>query len=317
MGGQVHLTAAVPATATPAMRWQGPRGSTRPSAAALGAAMLLHLAVGLFALTLVRLPTPPPASDERAVAMVFAPAPASHLAVPDVPVQAPVVPGALPEPPAPPEAPMVAAPPSPTPAPSAPFEAPPPSVLPPPPAVPQPTPEVSLPPAVNALPPRPVRQPPPRPKIATPSHTTTVPASGTPPSQPRPSSEPTRQVVPTEAPPSVPSNARRDSAVSTPAPPPAPIAVDWQRSVFGWLAAHKTYPEVARRRGEEGRVGLRFTVDRSGRVLDVMVVSSSASPRLDNAALAMLRNASLPPFPATMPQERVTATVQIRYRLTD
>jgi hypothetical protein len=31
----------------------------------------------------------------------------------------------------------------------------------------------------------------------------------------------------------------------------------------------------------------------------------------------MLRNASLPPFPAEMPQEQLTVTVQIRYRLSD
>jgi outer membrane biosynthesis protein TonB len=51
--------------------------------------------------------------------------------------------------------------------------------------------------------------------------------------------------------------------------------------------------------------------------LDVTLVSGSASPRLDDAAQAILRNASVPPFPTTMPQDRITVTVQIRYRLTD
>ncbi len=113
--------------------------------------------------------------------------------------------------------------------------------------------------------------------------------------------------------------ARADAVAtaSTPAAPPAPIAIDWQRELFGWLASHKTYPDAARQRGEQGPVVLRFIVDRSGKVLEVTLVSGSGSPRLDDAAQAMLRNASLPPFPAQMPQERVTATVQIRYRLTD
>ncbi len=112
-----------------------------------------------------------------------------------------------------------------------------------------------------------------------------------------------------------PANPLANSAAS--AARPARIAADWQHSVLGWLAAHKTYPDEARRRGEEGRVVLRFTVDRLGKVLGVELVSGSGSPRLDDAAQAMLHNASLPPFPAEMPQDRVTATVQIRYRLTN
>ena len=40
------------------------------------------------------------------------------------------------------------------------------------------------------------------------------------------------------------------------------IDPEWQASVFGWLASRKSYPEEARRRGEEGRVAVRFTVDR-------------------------------------------------------
>jgi protein TonB len=97
----------------------------------------------------------------------------------------------------------------------------------------------------------------------------------------------------------------------------APIAADWRRSVFGWLAAHKAYPDEARRRGEEGRVVVRFTVDRLGNVVEVVMVSRSGSTRLDDATQAMLRDASLPPFPAQMSQDVVTVTVQISYRLTD
>lgn len=93
--------------------------------------------------------------------------------------------------------------------------------------------------------------------------------------------------------------------------------MDWQHALFGWLASHKTYPEEARRRGEEGRAVLRFTVDRTGRVLAVELVTGTGSRLLDDAARAMLRGGALPPFPASMPQPQVTVTVQIRYRLTD
>jgi protein TonB len=101
------------------------------------------------------------------------------------------------------------------------------------------------------------------------------------------------------------------------APPVAAPVVDpsWQASVFGWLASRKTYPEEARRRGEEGRVAIRVTIDRSGRVVDAAIVSASGSQRLDEAALALLRQASLPPFPAAMAQARITITTTMRYSL--
>lgn len=60
---------------------------------------------------------------------------------------------------------------------------------------------------------------------------------------------------------------------------------------------------------------VRFTVQRSGQVTDVTVAKSSGSPRLDAAAVAMLRGASVPPFDAAMSEQRITATVPIRFRL--
>ncbi|HTW73135.1 MAG TPA: energy transducer TonB [Acetobacteraceae bacterium] len=99
---------------------------------------------------------------------------------------------------------------------------------------------------------------------------------------------------------------------------PAPrISLSWEHKLSAWLASHKIYPEEARRRGEEGTVTVRFTVEPSGRVTDVAVVGSSGSPRLDAAATAMLRNAALPPFDPSMPRQPVSATVQIRYHLED
>jgi periplasmic protein TonB len=91
----------------------------------------------------------------------------------------------------------------------------------------------------------------------------------------------------------------------------------WRQALATWLAAHKTYPDEARRQGAEGSVALRFTIDRSGRVLQLDLVHSAGSAVLDAAAEAMLRDATLPPFPATMPQDEVTVTVQIHYKLTN
>jgi protein TonB len=100
-------------------------------------------------------------------------------------------------------------------------------------------------------------------------------------------------------------------------PPTAPPSIDasWQASVAGWLASHKTYPEDARRDGEQGRVSIRFTIDRSGRVLEASIVSASGYALLDSAAMALVRGASFQSFPASMPQERITITTSIRYTL--
>jgi protein TonB len=83
------------------------------------------------------------------------------------------------------------------------------------------------------------------------------------------------------------------------------------------LAAHKSYPQEARRRGEQGNVVLRFVVERSGRVAEVAVVRGSGSSILDAAAEALLRNAALPAFPAAMSQPSVVVTVQLRFALTE
>jgi len=89
----------------------------------------------------------------------------------------------------------------------------------------------------------------------------------------------------------------------------------WKAAVTAWLAAHRTYPEQARERGEEGSVSVQFTVDRSGRVLEAAIVKSSGFSLLDAAELGLLRQAALPAFPAEMPQAQVTVATSVRYSL--
>ena len=99
----------------------------------------------------------------------------------------------------------------------------------------------------------------------------------------------------------------------------APVAVvspAWRQALAGWIAARKSYPLAARRRGTEGVVTLRFTVERSGQVVEVAVIRSSGSETLDDAALAMLRAAQVPAFPPEMTQARTTETVNLGYSLT-
>jgi protein TonB len=264
------------------MRWPGAAHGARLPVLAIGAAIFLHIAAGALALVFVREPPAPSPPEDQTVTLVFEPP------------QAP--PSPTPEPAAAPEAPpqAVAPPPEPPAAVAPPPETPPPAVpaieQPTEPAPPPPPPRADAKPLEPAKPP-PVHRPAARAKSVEPAQVAGQPAP--------PTAEP--------------------SAAQRPAQPAAeaPISADWQRSLATWLAVHKVYPELARRRGMEGSVGLRFTVDRSGRVLNVSLVSSAGSPLLDASAEKMVGDATLPPFPAGMPQQTATMTVTIRYALSN
>ena len=102
------------------------------------------------------------------------------------------------------------------------------------------------------------------------------------------------------------------SASPTVAQSQSPAVAGWNTLFSAWLAARKTYPDAARRQGEQGSVTLRFRVAVDGTVLEVSLVTGSGSPVLDEAARALLRNAKLPP-----PQTEISRTVRLRYRLDD
>ena len=61
---------------------------------------------------------------------------------------------------------------------------------------------------------------------------------------------------------------------------------------------------------------LRFRVDRSGRVLNYAVVSSTGYADLDASIDAMMRGATMPPFPADMAASDVEVSVTVRFALT-
>jgi periplasmic protein TonB len=249
---------------------------SRPFAVSIAA----HL--GLIALLLLlprTAPTPPKIDLSNAVSVVFAPAPS-----PPAPAQP------APQPPPPP---VAEQPPPPTPEPPPPpqiVEQPPPppapvAETPPPPPKPEPKPE-----------PKPIPKPRPRP---------TQQAQQSMPELPLPLPMPS-QAAPQNTP----------QTASIPSPPPGPtISPDYRTVLSSWLETHKRYPEEARQRGEEGRAVLRFRVDRSGRVLDYAVVSSSGFADLDQAVETMMRGAVLPPFPPSMTTPEIEVSVTIRYGL--
>jgi protein TonB len=104
-----------------------------------------------------------------------------------------------------------------------------------------------------------------------------------------------------------------------PAPPPAQAQGEalaaWRGALATWLSAHRRYPEQARRDGVQGQPTVRFTVEPSGRVMNVELVTSSGSTVLDEATISMLRGATLPSFPPGLAQAVRTESVRVHYSL--
>ncbi|MEZ0361998.1 MAG: TonB family protein [Hydrogenobacter sp.] len=80
------------------------------------------------------------------------------------------------------------------------------------------------------------------------------------------------------------------------------------------IEAKKVYPEEAKRYGVEGKVTLRLTLDRDGRLKNLQVVRSSGSFILDREAQKLISSLKFPPLPSG---EEYTFQVVIEYKLED
>ena len=65
---------------------------------------------------------------------------------------------------------------------------------------------------------------------------------------------------------------------------------EFDGDINNYLAQKLNYPETARKTGKEGRVGVRFVVDKTGKVRDVVVFKKSGTASLDEEALRVVRN---------------------------
>lgn len=82
------------------------------------------------------------------------------------------------------------------------------------------------------------------------------------------------------------------------------------------LERHKNYPEVARRRNQEGIVILRFTISAHGQIVARGITRSSGHPVLDEAAQETLRRVGrFPPLPPELQRSQLTLEVPLAFRL--
>jgi TonB family protein len=91
------------------------------------------------------------------------------------------------------------------------------------------------------------------------------------------------------------------------------VGEDWFDEVAAWWLRHRFYPSEAGRLNQEGDVILRLVVGRDGRVEAVDVEQRSGSPWLDLGALAVFRDARLPPLPPDVRDPNVTVDFTIHY----
>jgi periplasmic protein TonB len=182
------------------------------------------------------------------------------------------------------------------------------------------------PPEPQTPPPAPVLPPPPAPEVAVPLPPDPPPR---PPVQhhepPRPHHLPPRpermqQTRATTAPPAVaaaeaPSSASPAADPAPPAPPSAAVHT-WQGEILSRLERFKRYPYEAQRRHQQGVAYLRFTMDRSGKVLSAQIERPSGVEALDEETLTLIHRAEpLPIPPPEITGNPIELTVPVKFFL--
>jgi TonB family protein len=95
------------------------------------------------------------------------------------------------------------------------------------------------------------------------------------------------------------------------------IGDDWFNLVAAWWRRHAYYPSEAGMNGEQGIATVKLVVRHDGRVESVRLEDSSGSQWLDMAAVAVFRNANLPPLPSDVTSAVVPLHFTIHYIIID
>lgn len=90
---------------------------------------------------------------------------------------------------------------------------------------------------------------------------------------------------------------------------------DYLSRVARQIERFREYPAIARQNGQQGRVVMRVTITRDGRLLDASVDRSSGWPVIDSAELATIRRSGkFPEVPGSMPGDPIVLILPVTYK---
>jgi len=91
----------------------------------------------------------------------------------------------------------------------------------------------------------------------------------------------------------------------------------WMGKLKQWWDQHSFYPKEASQTNDGGNVKVHIVIAPDGQVTSIEVVQGSGLSVLDAAALAVFRNAHLPPFPPGTPAPPADVVLTLHYRPAD
>jgi protein TonB len=91
----------------------------------------------------------------------------------------------------------------------------------------------------------------------------------------------------------------------------------WMGKLKQWWDQHSFYPKEASQTNEGGAVKVRIVIADDGQVTSIALVQGSGSSVLDAAAVAVFRNAHLPPLPPGSLAQRADVVVTLHYHPAD
>ena len=94
-------------------------------------------------------------------------------------------------------------------------------------------------------------------------------------------------------------------------------AAAWMGKLKQWWDQHSFYPKEASQTNEGGNVKVHIVIAPDGQVTSIEVVQGSGLSVLDAAAVAVFRNAHLPPFPPGTPAQPADIVVTLHYHPAD
>jgi len=90
----------------------------------------------------------------------------------------------------------------------------------------------------------------------------------------------------------------------------------YQQLIKQKIEENKKYPLLARNKGIEGKVWVKFEILKNGKVKDIKVVKSSHHQILDKAAIESIKKANpFPPFPEGLKEGSLVINICLRFEL--